>query len=223
MATTTTEPGTGTHPSSRPLPGDLLALARQTLAGLRVLLALTLVVGVAYPLVVLGIGRVAFAWQAGGSLVDASGRHQATVDRDTAGSVLIGQQFTGDRWFHGRPSAAGDGYDTLASAGTNLGPENPGLVADVTRRRSAVAAREGVDPSAVPPDATTSSGSGLDPDISPAYAAIQVARVARARGLQATVVRRLVREHTTGRTFGVLGEPRVDVLQLNIAVAGAAG
>lgn len=217
MATLTAPPH---RPStSRPVSADLVALARQTLAGLRVLLALTLLVGVGYPLVVWGVGQAAFGWQANGSLVDADGTHQRSVHRDTVGSVLIGQRFTGRSWFHDRPSAAGDGYDTLASAGTNLGPSNRDLLADVRSRRAAVAAREGVGVGAVPADAVTSSASGLDPHISPAYALLQVDRVARARGLSPSVVRRLVRASTSGRTLGVLGEPRVDVLELNIALA----
>ena len=204
---------------SRPVSADLLALVRQSLAGLRVLLALTLLVGVGYPLVVWGIGQAAFGWQANGSLVDASGTHQRSVQDDTVGSALIGQPFTGRTWFHPRPSVAGDGYDTLASAGSNLGPLNADLLAEVRARREAVAAREGVDVSRVPADAVTASASGLDPHISPAYALLQVDRVARARGLAPSAVRRLVDASTEGRTIGVLGEPRVDVLELNTAIA----
>ena len=200
---------------------DLIALVRQSLAGLRMLLALTLLVGVGYPLVVWGIGQAAFGWQANGSMVDASGTHQRSVQSDTVGSDLIGQPFTGREWFHSRPSVAGDGYDTLASAGSNLGPQNKDLLAEVRKRREAVAAEDGVAVSQVPPDAVTASASGLDPDISPAYARIQVDRVARARDLTPSVVRRLVDEATRGRTLGVLGEPRVNVLELNTAIARA--
>jgi K+-transporting ATPase ATPase C chain len=202
---------------------EVIALARQTYAGFRVLLALTLLVGLGYPLVVLGVGQVALGWRANGSLVNASGQHQRSVHGDTAGSALIGQRFTGDRWFRSRPSVAGRGYDTLASAGSNLGPGNPALLAAVRARREEVARREGVGVGAVPPDAVTSSASGLDPDVSPAYADLQVARVARTRGLQPSLVRRLVAEQTSGRTWGVLGEPRVDVLELNIALARTDG
>lgn len=219
--TTTAPPLPST--TSRPLSADLVALARQSLAGLRVLLALTLLLGVGYPLVVWGFGQVAFGWQANGSLVDASGTHQRSVQDDTVGSALIGQPFTGRSWFHVRPSAAGTGYDTLASAASNLGPLNPELLAAVRERQEAVAAREGVDASEVPPDAVTSSASGLDPHISPAYALLQVDRVADARNLAPSVVRRLVAASTAGRPLGVLGEPRVDVLELNIAIARAAG
>ncbi|MGW8566562.1 potassium-transporting ATPase subunit KdpC [Isoptericola sp. NPDC055881] len=193
-------------------------LVRSSLAGLRVLLALTLLLGLGYPLAVTGAGQVLFGWQADGSLVTADGSR--TTDRSRAvGSALVGQQFTGDGWFHPRPSAAGDGYDTLASGGSNLGPESPELAATIIERRAQVAATEGVPASDVPPDAVTASGSGLDPDISPAYAAIQVARVAAARGLDPARVRALVAEHTRGRTLGVLGDPRVDVLALNQAIA----
>lgn len=183
---------------------------RQLLAGVKVLLVATLVLGVAYPLLVLGIGRLMPA-RADGSLVRVGG----TV----VGSALIGQPSGGDQWFQPRPSAAGDGYDPLASGGSNLGPNDPGLLATVQQRREQVAAREGVDPAAVPADAVTASASGLDPDISPAYARLQVARVARARGLDPAVVRALVDAHVEGRTLGVLGDPHVDVLQLNVALA----
>lgn len=225
MRTVLTHDSTAAQPrhQARPLSAELLALARQTLAGLRVLLGLTVLVGVAYPLVVLGIGQAAFGWQANGSLVDASGSHQRSVQPDTVGSAIVGQQFTGDQWFLGRPSAAGEGYDTLGSAATNLGPYDADLLRDVRARRAEVAAREGVAVDRVPADAVTSSASGLDPHISPGYAALQVDRVARVRGLPPDVVRRLVAEHTSGRTIGVLGDPRVDVLGLNLALARAAG
>ena len=183
---------------------------RQLVAALKVLLVATVVLGVAYPLVVLGIGRLLPA-QADGSLVRVNG----TV----VGSSLVGQQSDGDQWFQPRPSAAGDGYDPLSSGASNLGPDDPALVATVTERRQQVAAREGVDPSAVPADAVTASASGLDPDISPASARLQAARVARARGLDPATVRALVESHVQGRTLGVLGDPHVNVLQLNVALA----
>lgn len=194
-----------------------LAFARQSWAGLRVLLVLTVLLGLAYPLAVTGVGQALFHWQADGSLVTSDGAR--TTDRSrAAGSALVGQQFDGARWFHGRPSAAGDGYDTLASGGSNLGPLDPDLVATIEQRRAAVASEEGVSPSAVPADAVTASASGLDPDISPAYADLQVARVARENGLSEAAVRSLVAQHTQGRDLGVLGEPRVDVLALNLAL-----
>lgn len=199
----------------------LFALGRQTLAGLRLLLVLTVVLGVVYPLVVAGIGQLLFGWRADGSLVDAAGNHQSSVDSSTVGSTLIGQTFEGDEWFIGRPSAAGEGYDTLASAGSNLGPENPDLVASIKDRRREIAVRESVQPGLVPADALTASASGLDPHISAEYATIQVARVAAARDLDASTVAALVDDHTSGRTLGILGEPRVNVLELNLALEGA--
>ena len=189
----------------------------QTWAGLRVLIVLTVLLGVAYPLAVTGVAQVALRWQANGSLVAADGSRVSSPDR-TVGSLLIGQQFEGPQWFHPRPSAAGDGYDTLASAGSNLGPLNPDLLASVRERRAAVAQTEGVALSEVPADAVTSSASGLDPDISPAYAELQTARVAQARGLPVEQVRALVERTTVGRDLGLLGEPRVDVLRLNLAL-----
>ncbi len=196
---------------------DLYILFRQSLAGLRVLIAATLLLGVVYPMVVYGAAAVATPWKSHGSLVTATGAH--TTDPDQAvGSALLGQLVDDDRLFQPRPSAAGDGYDPLHSYGSNYGPEDPDLIAAIKERKAEIVEREGVDPADVPPDAVTASGSGLDPDISPAYAALQVARVAEANGLTEDAVRRLVAEHTSGRTWGVLGEPRVNVLELNIAV-----
>lgn len=199
---------------------DVYALFRHSLAGLRVLLAATLLLGVAYPLVVYGVAAVAAPWRSHGSLITATGEH--TTDPDEAvGSALLGQLVVGDRadaLFLPRPSAAGDGYDPLSSYGSNLGPESPDLIEAIQERRAEVAAREDVDPGEVPPDAVTASASGLDPDISEEYADIQVPRVAEANGLTEEEVRDLVAEHTSGRTWGVLGERRVNVLELNIAV-----
>ncbi len=200
----------------------LLPLLRQTLAGLRVLALMTVVLGVLYPLAVTGVAQAVWPWQAGGSLVTASG--ERTIDPDRAvGSSLLGQLTTDDGLFQPRPSAAGDGYDPLATAGSNLGPESPDLLASIEERRTSVATREGVDPADVPADALTASASGLDPHISEAYAALQVPRVAAAQGLEESLVRELVAEHTAGRTLGVLGEPRVAVLALNLAVLAAGG
>lgn len=196
---------------------DSISFVRQFWAGLRVLLVLTVLLGVAYPLAVTGVSQLLFRWQAQGSLVDASGE-RVTRAEDSVGSLLIGQSFDDPQWFHPRPSAAGDGYDTLASAGSNLGPLNPDLVAAIDERRAAVADLEGVDPADVPADALTASASGLDPDISPAYAELQVARIAAERGLDEQEVRTLVDETTVGRDLGVLGEPRVNVLRLNLAL-----
>ncbi|KQR07750.1 potassium transporter KtrA [Cellulomonas sp. Leaf334] len=184
---------------------------------MRVLLVLTLLLGFAYPLAVTGVAQVAFPWQANGSLVSSAGERVTSRD-DAVGSLLVGQAFDGPQWFHPRPSAAGEGYDTLASAGSNLGPLHQDLLAAVEERRSAVADADGVDRADVPVDALTASASGLDPDISPEYAQLQVARVARERGLAQDEVRALVDDTTVGRDLGVLGEPRVNVLRLNLAL-----
>jgi K+-transporting ATPase ATPase C chain len=187
----------------------VVSFLRQSVAGLRLLLALTVVLGLLYPAAVLVAGRLV-PDRADGSLL--------RIDSRVAGSRLLGQSFTGAQWFLPRPSAAGVGYDPLASGASNLGPENPALLAEVERRRAEVAAREGVDPADVPADAVTASGSGLDPDISPAYAALQVNRVAAARGLDPAEVRRLVAAASSGRDLGFIGAPRVNVVELNAAV-----
>ena len=184
---------------------------RQSLAGLRILLVLTVILGIAYPVAVWGVGKTVPA-QANGQPVK--------IDGTVVGSGIIGQDFEGDEWFHSRPSA--NDYDTLASAPTNLGPSNPDLIAAIEERRTAVAEAESVDPADVPPDALTASGSGLDPQISLDYARIQVARVAEANGLPEADVRTLVAEFTEGRSLGFLGEPGVNVLRLNVAVQAAA-
>lgn len=185
---------------------------RQVLAGARILLVLTVVLGIGYPVAVWGVGQAVARPQAAGSLVrDTDGR--------IVGSSLIGQKFTAARWFHGRPSAVG--YDATSSGASNLGPDNPKLVRSVERLRAQVASEDGVPRTDVPADAVTASGSGLDPDISPAYAAIQVKRVAAARHVPVATVRGLVAEHTEGRTLGFLGEPRVNVLELNLALERA--
>ncbi|WP_326600377.1 potassium-transporting ATPase subunit KdpC [Streptomyces sp. NBC_01803] len=189
---------------------------RQATAGLRVLLALTAVTGVLYPLTVWAVARTAFPDQADGSRVQSGGR--------TVGSSLIGQPFSGVRWFHPRPSAAGEhGYDALASGASNLGPQSAELLRQVRHRRAAAAGDNGIAPQDVPPDALTASGSGLDPHISPAYARGQVSRVARARHLDERRVRALVDDHVEGRVLGFLGEPRVNVLELNAALDRLAG
>ena len=218
MSTLRTATSVAPHPrphTSRSAGATLVALTRQTWAGMRVLLLFTVVLGLVYPLAVAGIAQVAFPWQANGSLVSADGTHVTAPD-EAIGSLLIGQAFEGDEWFHPRPSAGG--YDTLASGGSNLGPTNPDLLATVAERRAEVAALDGVDPASAPPDALTASGSGLDPHISPAYARQQVARVAEARGVSTAEVTELVDGATQGRGLGVLGEPRVNVLELNLAL-----
>jgi K+-transporting ATPase ATPase C chain len=184
----------------------------------RLTLLSTVVLGIAYPLAVWGVGQAAFHDQANGSMVTSS-------DGAVVGSSLIGQSFDGrgaDRWFQSRPSAAGEkGYDAGASSGSNLGPSNPDLLRSVQERRAAVAKAEGVPVAEVPADAVTASGSGLDPDISPEYALQQVSRVAAARGMSESAVRTLVGQHTEARQLGFLGEPVVNVLELNLALAKA--
>ncbi|WP_027860990.1 potassium-transporting ATPase subunit KdpC [Marmoricola sp. URHB0036] len=176
----------------------------------RLVLLLTLVLGIGYPLVVTGVAQVAFGSQADGSLV----RHGGKV----VGSSLVGQAYDDPSYFQGRPSAAGDGYDPLSTSASNLGLDNPELVKQVKERRAAAVKADGTRPAHVAPDALLASGSGLDPQISPEYAAQQVARVARERGLSEARVRSLVAAHTKGRTLGFLGEPRVDLLELNLAL-----
>ena len=187
----------------------MVATLRQAVAGLRLLLVLTVALGLVYPFVVYGVGRLV-SGRADGSLVE--------VDGVVVGSALLGQDFEGDQWFRSRPSAAGDGYDPLASGASNLGPENPDLLAEVEERRAEVATSESVDPAAVPADALTASGSGLDPHISPEYARLQVERVARVRDLPEGEVAALVEEAVSGRDLGILGQPRVNVLELNVAL-----
>ncbi|HEY3682011.1 MAG TPA: potassium-transporting ATPase subunit KdpC [Streptosporangiaceae bacterium] len=191
---------------------------RQIGAGLRALLVLTAILGIAYPLVMTGFSQVAFHEKANGSLIDRNG-NPTTDPKKAVGSQLLGQNFDGDQWFHPRPSAAGDnGYDGLASGASNLGPNSPELKKRIAALKVTIAKVEHVAPSAIPPDALTASGSGLDPDISPAYAAIQVNRVARENHEDTATVRRLVRAATSGRDAGFIGAPHVNVLKLNIAV-----
>jgi potassium-transporting ATPase KdpC subunit len=181
--------------------------------GIVALVVFTVVCGLAYPLLVTGIGQAAFRKTASGSLV--------TRDAKVVGSSLIGQSFGSDpKWFWGRPSAAGkDGYDPTASGASNLGPTSKALAEDVKERLDAILkADPGTTAAQVPAELVTASASGLDPDISPAAAEFQVNRVARARGLDPSIVRALVKAHTEGRMLGVLGEPRVNVLELNLAL-----
>lgn len=187
--------------------------ARTAGVAVRAMLVLTLVLGVGYTLVVTGIGQLLLPFQANGSPL-----------ADDRGSALIGQSFTDDdgealaQYFQSRPSAAGDGYDGAASSGSNLGPENPDLVAAIDERKAAIAEREGVSPDAVPADAVTASGSGLDPHISVAYALLQVPRVAAERGLPEQQVRDLVESRIQGRDLGFLGEEHINVAELNLAL-----
>jgi potassium-transporting ATPase KdpC subunit len=187
---------------------------RQVGAAIRTFLVLTVILGLAYPLLMTGITQVVFADRADGSLVHRDGQ--------VVGSRLIGQRFTDadgaalPQYFQPRPSASG--YDPLASGASNLGPDNQELVAEVQLRRSNVAEQNGLHRRTVAPDAVTASGSGLDPHVSPLYADQQAQRVADARGLSLPRVRSLVRQHTEGRALGFLGEPAVNVLTLNVAL-----
>jgi len=172
-------------------------------------ISLTLLTGCIFPLVLFAVGRVVFPSQAAGSLV--------TRDGAVVGSKLIGQAFSRPEYFHPRPSAAGTGYDGTSSGGTNLGPSNPKLLEDVRHLADEYRRSNGLPQDAtIPIDAVTRSGSGLDPHISPQDAALQVARVARARGLSEDLVRRLVASHTQGPQLGFMGNPRVPVLELNL-------
>jgi K+-transporting ATPase ATPase C chain len=183
---------------------------RQGGVALRLLVVMTVLLGVVYPFAMFAVGRIVSGTSDGSYVTDSSG----TV----VGSALIGQSFEGDQWFWPRPSAAGEGYDALSSSGSNLAADNPDLVTAVGDRQAAAAAADGVQPGDVPADAVTASGSGLDPDISPEYAAQQVARVAAARGIDPAQVSALIDDATQGRMLGFIGEPRVNVLQLNLGL-----
>ena len=175
-------------------------------------IALTLVTGIVYPIVVWGIAQVLFPWQANGSLV--------TRDGQTVGSELIGQNFAAPKYFHPRPSAAGDkGYDASNSSGSNLGPTNRKLI-DATKAslHKVLEENPGATPADVPMDMVTTSGSGLDPEISPEGAELQVKRVAKARGLSEDSVRSVVEDNLRSCFSGVVGEPGVNVLELNLAL-----
>jgi K+-transporting ATPase ATPase C chain len=184
---------------------------RQLTPAFLAVLVFTLLCGVVYPLVATAVGQVAFDHQADGSLIERGGH--------VVGSDLIGQVFTAPQYFHSRPSAAGDGYDGSASSGSNLGPTNPDLLNAVTERVAAYREENNLaDDAMVPVDAVTASGSGLDPHITVANADIQSARVAAARGLDVSTVLAMVHDYTEGRDLGVLGEPGVNVVRLNLAL-----
>jgi potassium-transporting ATPase KdpC subunit len=199
------------------MPATTLSMTgRQLWASLRAILMATVFLGLVYPLVITGIAQLAFHDHANGSLL----HHDGTV----VGSSLIGQSFAGNpAYFQSRPSAAGEGYDPLATSASNLGPTNRELLKTTEQRRAAAAKQDDVPPGRVPADALQASGSGLDPGISPAYAAVQVERVARVRQLSTRQVRALVTKYTQGRDLGFLGEPQVNVLRLNLALDRLSG
>jgi potassium-transporting ATPase KdpC subunit len=182
-------------------------IRRQFLAGVRVLLVLTVLLGVLYPLAVTGLAQVTMPGRANGSLVRS--------EDQVVGSALIGQAWAGPEWFHGRP----DAFDPTASGATNLGPSSEQLAEAMRAAAGEVARTEGWA-GLIPTDAVSGSGSGLDPHISPEYARLQAPRVATARGLEAEQVLALIDRFTEGRTLGFLGEPRVNVLLLNLALSG---
>jgi len=185
------------------------------------MLIFTVVLGIGYTAVITGIGQLVMPWQSNGSTVK--------VGNTVVGSTLIGQSFTDKKgnalpeWFQSRPSAAGTGYDSSASSGSNYGPENKDLIAAITARKAAIAKLDGVAPSSIPADALTASASGLDSHISPNYALEQVARVAAVRNLPEAAVKKLVENTIQEPDLGYLGEPRVNVLDLNIALARLKG
>jgi K+-transporting ATPase ATPase C chain len=184
------------------------------------MIVLTAALGIIYPLVITAAGLLAPS-QANGSLV--------TVNGQTVGSSLIGQSFTDKngnalpQWFQSRPSAAGTGYDGGASSGSNQGTESETLIKAIKDRKAAIAKSDGVNPASIPPDALTASASGLDPQISPTYAREQIARVAAARNLSVSTVTTLVNSFVQAPNLGYLGEPTVNVLELNIALSKLAG
>jgi K+-transporting ATPase ATPase C chain len=193
---------------------------RQYWVAIRSMIIFTVALGIIYPLVITAIGLLAPS-QANGS--------QLTVNGKVVGSSLIGQSFTDKKgnalaqWFQSRPSAAGTGYDATSSGGSNQGTESPTLIKAIEQRKAAIAKSDGVNPASIPPDALTASASGLDPDISPAYARLQINRVAAARHLPVAEVTKLVNSFVVGRELGYIGDPTVNVLELNIALSKLKG
>jgi K+-transporting ATPase ATPase C chain len=199
---------------------SLRGTTRQYWVAIRAMIVFTVVLGIAYPIVVTGLGLIAPS-QANGSQVKVGGK--------VVGSSLIGQSFTDSKgnalpqWFQSRPSAAGTGYDAGASSASNQGTENPALITAIKQRKAAIAKSDNVNPASIPPDALTASASGLDPDISPAYARLQIDRVAAARDLTVAQVTKLVNSFVVGRELGYIGDPTVNVLELNIALSKLKG
>ena len=184
-------------------------LSKQIYPAVALTIVLTVIVGIIYPFVVTGLSELFLKEKARGSLIEREGK--------VIGSRLIGQPFKGGGYFHSRPSAAGSGYDASASGGINLGPTSKELFGEQVKGRARDLRAENPN-TEIPVDLITSSGSGLDPHISPAAADFQIPRVARERRMSEDKVKQLVQEHTEGRQFGVLGEPRVNVLELNLAL-----
>jgi potassium-transporting ATPase KdpC subunit len=192
------------------------ASVRHYWVALRAMLVFTLVLGVAYPLVVTAVAQTAFPWRANGSPLSSGA--------EPVGSALLGQSFTDAdgqpllQWFQPRPSAAGDGYDAAASSGSNWGPENADLVQAIEDRKAGIAEADALSPADIPSDAVTASASGLDPHISPTYALQQVARIAAIRDLPEEKLQQVVESKIQGRDLGFLGDPTVNVLELNLAL-----